>query len=60
MKSTRANLRLDGQTLLLSGMGYGHGVGMGQWDAQGMALQGRRYQDILSYFYPGTRAERVW
>lgn len=60
MKSTRANIRLTNSTLQVSGMGYGHGVGMGQWDAQGMALQGFRYLDILGYFYPGTKVEKVW
>ena len=60
MKSTRANIRLTNDALQISGMGYGHGVGMGQWDAQGMALQGYRYQDILGYFYPGTKVEKVW
>lgn len=60
MKSTRANIRLTNGSLQVSGMGYGHGVGMGQWDAQGMSLQGYRYLDILGYFYPGTKVEKVW
>ncbi len=37
------------------GSGYGHGVGMSQWAAQGMALEGATYGDILDKFYPGTR-----
>ena len=36
-----------------SGMGNGHGVGMSQWGAYGMALQGNSYQDILNYYYQG-------
>lgn len=35
------------------GMGNGHGVGMSQWGAYGMALQGYKYKDILSYYYQG-------
>ena len=40
-------------TFLFSGSGNGHGVGMSQWGAYGMALQGFRYQDILKYYYQG-------
>ena len=40
-------------TFIFSGSGNGHGVGMSQWGAYGMALQGYRYQDILKYYYQG-------
>ncbi|MCJ7656638.1 MAG: SpoIID/LytB domain-containing protein [Candidatus Atribacteria bacterium] len=40
-------------TFLFSGSGNGHGVGMSQWGAYGMTLQGSRYQDILKYYYQG-------
>jgi len=40
-------------TFIFSGSGNGHGVGMSQWGAYGMALQGSRYQDILKYYYQG-------
>ena len=36
------------------GHGYGHGRGMSQWGAQGAALKGRTYRQILSFYYPGT------
>ena len=36
-----------------SGSGNGHGVGMSQWGAYGMALEGYNYTDILSYYYQG-------
>lgn len=37
-----------------SGRGYGHGLGMSQWGAYSLALQGRTYQDILKHYYQGT------
>ena len=40
-------------TFIFFGSGNGHGVGMSQWGAYGMALQGSRYQDILKYYYQG-------
>lgn len=43
--------------LLLRGHGFGHGVGMSQWGAQGYAEQGATYQQILGAYYPGTTLE---
>ena len=40
-------------TFIFSGSGNGHGVGMSQWGAYGMSLQGFKYQDILKYYYQG-------
>lgn len=40
-----------------SGRGYGHGLGMSQWGAQGMAQAGFSYDDILTHYFPGTYLE---
>lgn len=34
--------------------GYGHGVGMSQWGANGMAKQGKTYEEILKHYYTGV------
>ncbi len=50
-----------GQTvtsLVIDGMGAGHGVGLCQWGAVGRARAGQGYQQILAAYYPGTRLER--
>ena len=39
---------------MVSGRGWGHGVGMSQYGAYGQALAGRTYQQILGYYYSGT------
>jgi stage II sporulation protein D len=39
---------------VLSGSGWGHGVGMSQYGAQGKALRGLGYRDILEFYYQGT------
>jgi stage II sporulation protein D len=44
----------SGILFLLSGHGWGHGVGMGQWGAQGYAQQGYTSDQILAAYYPGT------
>ena len=41
------------------GGGYGHGVGMSQNGAQGMAKAGKSYEQILGFFYEGTELREV-
>ena len=46
-------------TYLLSGGGYGHGLGMSQNGANGMSIAGMGYQDILNYFYQDITVETI-
>ena len=39
----------------LSGHGWGHGAGLCQIGAAVMATEGKTYEEILTYYYPGTR-----
>jgi stage II sporulation protein D len=41
-------------TFLVTGRGYGHGVGMSQYGAYGYAQSGATYEEILAHYYPGT------
>lgn len=43
-----------GSKVGFSGKGRGHGVGLCQWGAKGMAEEGYRYPQILTYYYPGA------
>jgi stage II sporulation protein D len=45
---------LGGSVFLVRGGGWGHGVGMSQWGAEGAALHGWDYRRILAHYYPGT------
>ena len=40
--------------IVINTRGYGHGVGMSQYGAQGMALEGYTYEEILKYYYSGV------
>jgi len=40
------------------GRGSGHGVGLSQWGARGMAAAGRNYTEILKYYYTGIEISR--
>jgi stage II sporulation protein D len=42
-----------------TGSGFGHGLGLCQIGANGMAKQGRTYREILAHYYPGTRLARL-
>jgi len=41
-----------------AGRGYGHGVGMCQCGAEGMARRGKSSEEILRYYYPGSKIMR--
>ncbi|MEP6893097.1 MAG: SpoIID/LytB domain-containing protein [Gaiellaceae bacterium] len=43
-----------GAVFVLTGSGYGHGVGLSQYGARAQALAGRSFSDILGFYYPGT------
>ena len=43
----------------VSGRGWGHGVGMSQWGAYGMARRGSAYGAILAHYYRGTTLGRA-
>ena len=60
LKSTLFTVEENGEALIFRGKGYGHGVGMCQWGARGMALAGRSYLEILSYYYPETVIKRIY
>jgi stage II sporulation protein D len=41
----------------VQGGGLGHGVGLCQWGARGLALRGSTYADILRFYFPGTEID---
>ncbi len=42
------------EDVLFAGMGYGHGVGLSQYGAKGMAEAGYSYKEIIEYYYTGA------
>lgn len=43
-----------GRDFRLSGLGYGHGIGMSQFGAEGMGRLGKSYRQIVKFYFPGT------
>ncbi|HEY0829479.1 MAG TPA: stage II sporulation protein D [Bacilli bacterium] len=57
LKSSQFSWTIKDRQIYITTYGYGHGVGMSQWGANGMAMEGNTYTDILSYYYKGVQLE---
>lgn len=61
LRSTLFAVRIVGDdgaaAVEFTGRGAGHGVGMSQWGARGMALAGRTYAEILQFYYQGIQLD---
>lgn len=55
LRSTLFRVRVDGNLAVFDGRGWGHGVGMSQWGARGMALRGWDFVRILQHYYTGVQ-----
>ena len=51
LKSTNFEVARDGENIIFSVTGYGHGVGMSQTGADSLAKQGLKYEEIIKHFY---------
>ena len=54
LPSNRITVRTSSRVAVVTGRGWGHGTGMSQWGAHGMALEGSTYPEILGHYYRGT------
>jgi len=57
--SNRIDVFTARRTVRVIGRGWGHGVGMSQWGAHGLALRGASYVDILTHYYTGVQVGPV-
>lgn len=59
LKSTDFEIIKDKDNVIIKTKGYGHGVGMSQYGALGMANEGKNYQEILQYYYQNTKIKKI-
>ena len=59
LKSNHFDIELKNNKIYITTKGYGHGVGMSQYGAQGMALKGYKYDEILKYYYQGVEIKKI-
>lgn len=55
LRSTLFTVRVEGGLATFEGRGWGHGVGLSQWGARGMALRGWDFARILQHYYTGVQ-----
>ena len=55
LRSTNFDIYYLPNSIIISGIGYGHGIGMSQHGAKYLAEHGRTYEEILGHYYRGAR-----
>ena len=61
MRSTLLHvLKLEDGRIIMEGKGYGHGVGMPQWGAYGMAEEGKKAEEIVCHYFRNVTVEKAW
>ncbi|WP_282033692.1 stage II sporulation protein D [Metabacillus indicus] len=55
LRSSDFAWQLKGDQVVITTKGFGHGVGMSQYGANFMAQDGKKYKDIVSYYYQGAK-----
>lgn len=62
ISSSHFDMQLKDREVVIRTKGWGHGVGMSQWGANGMAKEGYAAEDIVKYYYTGIDVQdyREW
>ena len=60
LRSSLFVVEMQAGAAIFRGAGFGHGVGMCQTGAIGMAETGKSYREILRHYYPGTVLRKLW
>lgn len=58
LRSSCFHIEKKGNAYAITTKGYGHGLGMSQYGAQGMALEGKSYKEILHHYYKDVKIEK--
>ena len=59
LRSTAFFISVEGKTVTVTTKGFGHRVGMSQYGADAMALEGKTYAEILAHYYQGTELTHI-
>ena len=57
LRSTDFNITINEDNVVITTYGYGHGVGMSQYGANGMSNSGYSYKDIINHYYRNVKIE---
>ncbi|WP_226036315.1 stage II sporulation protein D [Aquibacillus saliphilus] len=59
LRSSDFEIEYKNNHLIFTTKGFGHGVGMSQYGANGMAKEGKNYKEIITYYYQGAEVDEV-
>ena len=59
LRSSFFEIQKNDNQIIIHTKGFGHGVGMSQYGAYGMAQNGSNYQEILKYYYQGIEIQKI-
>lgn len=59
LRSNYFNIVQNNENVTITTKGFGHGVGMSQYGALGMAKEGYKYIDILKHYYQNTEIKKI-
>lgn len=59
LRSNYFEITIKGNQVLIETKGYGHGVGMSQYGANGMAKEGYSYQEIIEHYYQDIEIKKI-
>lgn len=60
MRVNRDAFAVEGNELVAEGSGFGHGVGLSQWDAYKMARDGKKAEQIIEFFFDNMSIQQLW
>ncbi len=59
LRSSYLSITVNDKRVTIVTKGFGHGVGMSQYGAEGMAKEGYKYNEILAHYYEGTEIKKI-
>ncbi|GGA13801.1 stage II sporulation protein D [Paenibacillus marchantiophytorum] len=59
LASSQFDWKWSGSKIIITTYGFGHGVGLSQWGANGMAKEGKTAEQIVTYYYTGISIEKA-
>src|SRR5690625_1439696 len=59
LPSSDFSIEQKGDYFIFTTRGYGHGVGMSQYGANGMAEEGKTYEEIIAHYYKGVTIDEI-
>ena len=60
VRSNYFSIYIENNNVVVKTKGFGHGVGMSQYGAEGMATNGYTYREILEHYYQGTTIKNLY